>query len=137
VRLSSLTHEALGISARELIEGLKLDRVRKALGERIRIAARELWGAPGDYVWTKFEQALPGQSKYFRRGETVYNEERGDEIDRRSRELLVHLRRDFDLHAWAVELGFASVARLNRVCLNVLGKTFRQTQESLVAEVLR
>ncbi|HEY3323781.1 MAG TPA: hypothetical protein VGP72_25240 [Planctomycetota bacterium] len=52
-RLSALVREACGVSASELIDGFKIERVRKGLFERLRDLARELWGVPGYMVYEK------------------------------------------------------------------------------------
>jgi hypothetical protein len=43
----------------------------------------------------------------------------------------------FDVESFAISAGFSSGARLKRACLNVLGKTLRQLEEILAAEVLQ
>jgi hypothetical protein len=52
-RLSALVREACGVSASELIDGFKIERVRKGMFERLRDLARELWGVPGYMVYEK------------------------------------------------------------------------------------
>ena len=64
-------------------------------------------------------------------------ESRAEKQARRAEELLRKIREDFELEAWAVELGFATPQRLKRACLNVLGKTLRQLERALAAEVVR
>ena len=80
----------------------------------------------------------PKHSMFFRTScEDYYKEERGDEIARRTAELIAQLRDAFEIEAWAVHLGFASAARLKRACLTVLGRTIKQLERILSAEVVR
>ena len=69
--------------------------------------------------------------------EDYYKEERGEEIARRTAELVAQLRDAFEIESWAVHLGFASAARLKRACLTVLGRTIKQLERILSAEVVR
>ena len=56
---------------------------------------------------------------------------------RRTGELVARLRRECDLEGWAVRAGFGSGARLKRACVNVLGRTLRELERTLAAEVVR
>ncbi|HEY3324666.1 MAG TPA: hypothetical protein VGP72_29715 [Planctomycetota bacterium] len=216
-RLTSLTKECCGMTALEVIDGFKVERVRLGLIAKLREAARELWGVPGYCVYEKLgphgrteSQKLKGKSQkklHGEAGETETesqeckaapspltplpparrpaplgegsrsggrdardtNEGRGengtqsgrialqtkrpqyfrarnaewrteDEIgerERRTKALLAKLRSEWSAEVFAMELGFANSGRMNRACVNVLGKTFRQIERALVDEVVR
>jgi len=175
-RLTTLTKEYCGLTAQELVDGFRIGKLKNALAERMRSAARDLWGPPGTFARTKLDEVplpegfgatgcgssqsvrealgatgcsssqpvAPGtrrgtkHSMFFRsKGEDYYKEERGEEITRRTAELAEKLRDAFEIEAWAVHLGFASAARLKRACLVVLGRTIRQLERILSAEVVR
>jgi hypothetical protein len=75
-RLSALVRECCGVSATELIDGFKIERVRKGMFEKLRDFARELWGVPGYMVYEK----LGPHGRTARsagRGETADAETRG------------------------------------------------------------
>jgi hypothetical protein len=227
-RLTSLTRECCGMTALEVIDGFKVERVRLGLIAKLREAARELWGVPGYMAYEKLgphgrtatervqgsgvgvqgcgaeteSQKLEERSENYgaaegecraapspltplpparrpaplgegnRSGERDArdtNEGRGengtqsgrialqtnrpqyfrarnaewrteDEIEereRRTKALLAKLRAEFSAEVFALELGFANSGRMNRACVNVLGKTFRQIERALVDEVVR
>ena len=54
-RLTTLTKEYCGLTAQELIDGFRIGKLKNALAERLRSAARELCGPPGTFAWTKLE----------------------------------------------------------------------------------
>jgi len=164
VRLTMLTKEYCGLTVQELADGFRIRRVKRALFERLREAAQELWGLPGTLAAWKYEgypmgnargtpspgvrfahvRPLPTgergtkRSRYFRmRAEDYAAEERGDERLRRIGELVECLRRNFDLEDWAARAGFASGARLKRACLNVLGRSLRAIERALAEEAVR
>ena len=57
-RLTTLTKEYCGLTAQELIDGFRIGKLKNALVVRLRAAARELWGPPGTFAYTKLE-AVP------------------------------------------------------------------------------
>jgi len=148
-RLTMLTKEYCGLTVQELMDGFKVRKLKSALVERLREAAQELWGLPGTFAAWKTdgyrvsgfgfrERQTAKQSRYFRmRPEDYACEERGDERARRIGELVVALRRNFDLEDWAARVGFASGARLKRACLNVLGRSLRALERAMAEETVR
>ncbi|MCY3019002.1 MAG: hypothetical protein NTW87_08240 [Planctomycetota bacterium] len=158
-RLTMLTKEYCGLSAQELVDGFKVRRLRRWIGLRLREAAQQLWGTPGNYAATKYEMEpqmntdehgyekgsgfrvrgiAQKRSRYFRmRPEDYYYENRASERARRCFELTWRLREDFDLEGWAVRAGFANGARLKRACVNVLGRSLRAVERALTEEVVR
>ncbi|HEY3318870.1 MAG TPA: hypothetical protein VGP72_00130 [Planctomycetota bacterium] len=206
-RLSALTKECCGMTALEVIDGFKVERVRLGLIAKLREAARDLWGVPGYCVYEKLGPhgriqkaefrmqncgAAEGERKvapspltplpparrpaplgegnrsgerdardtnegrgengtqsgrialqtkrpqYFRaRNAEWRTEDEIEERERRAKALLAKLRAESSAEVFALELGFANSARMNRACINVLGKTFRQIERALVDEVVR
>jgi hypothetical protein len=162
-RLTMLTKEYCGLTAQELVDGMKVRELRRHMYERLRAAAYALWGTPGSFVEEKYyspqrhRDAENGNGSlvsghWERNGdggrdargtkrrmtaEDYANESRGEERARRIGELVERLRRDFDMEEWAVEAGFASGARLKRAVLNVMGRTLKSLERMLAAEVVR
>ncbi|MCY3017562.1 MAG: hypothetical protein NTW87_00825 [Planctomycetota bacterium] len=158
-RLTMLTKEYCGLAVQELVDGFKVRGLKRALIERLREAAQQLWGTPGSFAATKYEMEprmntdehgyekgsgfrVPGiaqkRSRYFRmRAEDYYYEDRASERARRCAELTICLREDFDLEGWAVWAGFANGARLKRACVNVLGRSLQAVERALAEEVVR
>jgi hypothetical protein len=165
-RLSMLTKEYCGLSAQELVDGFRIRRVKRGIIERLREAAEKLWGMPGMLASWKYEgftfstqrhedsktrrEQTGGtaiwqnagratkQSRYFRmRPEEYAGEERYEERARRVEELVVALRRGFDLEDWAARVGFVNGARLKRACLNVVGRSLRAIERAFAEEVVR
>jgi hypothetical protein len=133
----------------------------------LRNTARELWGAPGNFVYDKLQArreemkaARPSLlsdprrrggtgvpagrgtnnssgSTYRQRVPDYWRRERGYEIEDRTEQLAAALRKNFDYEAWAAQLGFRTPARVRRACLNVLGRSLRQFEKILANEVVR
>ena len=82
------------------------------------------------------------RARYFRtRPEEFLRLEHGDEERLRLGELLGMLDRvrdenDFELEAFAAQLGFASARNFKRACLNVMGRTMRQLERILAREIV-
>ena len=77
-------------------------------------------------------------SRFFRsRAEELFEETRGEERARRIGELCERLRAGFDLDGWAAGAGYASGTRLKRACLNVAGRSLREIERLLAAEVVQ
>ncbi|HEY3322883.1 MAG TPA: hypothetical protein VGP72_20685 [Planctomycetota bacterium] len=156
-RLSALTKECCGMTAQEVIDGFKMENVRRALGERLREAARELWGRPGDCALEKIGPhgriqksefrmqncgcdyaGGPKPSRFFRgTGSQRRREDEIEERERRVKELLARMRAQCDTKRFAMMLGFASSSRLSGACLNVLGRSLRRVEQMLAEEVVR
>lgn len=154
-KLTQLIKEHCNLTANELLDGFKLKHLKAFLLERLRTAARQLWGPPGHYAAYKTEgflncegdraKVLEGteraehgvkKSAYFRtKPVDLFNERPEDERARRVGELMKRMRRDFDLESWAVSAGFASAGRLKRALLMVLGKSLQQVEKALATEL--
>ena len=53
-RLTMLTKEYCGLTAAELVDGMKVRELRKHMMERMREAAYALWGTPGAFAAEKY-----------------------------------------------------------------------------------
>jgi methylphosphotriester-DNA--protein-cysteine methyltransferase len=148
-RLSRLTREICGLSAQEILDGLRLARLKDALVKDFRAAAFELWGAPGSFVYVKLSRLAAAQSelssphrasrreKFPRHADRAnFGEDREAERSRRTRELLAQVREGLEIEGVAVGLGFASSARLRRACVNVWGKSLRKVLRELAADLV-
>jgi hypothetical protein len=147
-RLTMLLKEYSSLSASEFIDGLNFVSLKQALTTRLRETAEAMWGYPGSFVAFKLSTDGTGEgangtrsekrSRYFHtRPEELFEESRTDERERRVGELCDRLRFSFDLESLAISAGYASGAKLKRACLNVLGKTLREIERMLAAEVVQ
>ncbi|HYF48253.1 MAG TPA: hypothetical protein VEJ63_02540 [Planctomycetota bacterium] len=139
-QLNRLIREHSNISASELLDGFRVRKLRKAMFECLREAAAELWGRPGTHAWT----LLSVQNSEFKIQNCGYldsplpdREDRALELHRRTSELATKLREDFYAQTWAVALGFASRARLNRAIQHVFGMNLKQFERILACDVVR
>jgi hypothetical protein len=147
-RLSALTREYRGISCGELIDGLRIRRVKAGLFARVKALAKELWMSPGHYANVLVSDGTlkvcggSGGSEFFvDRTEERVSEELAETREERMAAFMAlwdgaWRRGDSSRDGFAVELGFRSFAELNRACLNVYGKSARQVACVLAGEVL-
>jgi len=79
-RLTRLTREYCSLTAQEVVDGVRVRRLKPVLIARLRNAARELWGAPGYYAAFKCEGYMdcegrtnptPGSSPFHGEGGTA------------------------------------------------------------------
>ena len=57
-KLTTLTRELCDLTPQDIVDGFRLRCLKGALIDRLRTAARELWGAPGSFVHAKLEARL-------------------------------------------------------------------------------
>ena len=154
-KLTQLTKEYCNLTATELFDGFKVNQLKTFMFDRLREAARALWGSPGHYAQFKAlgyldcqsppleskQAALlrdrKKQSKFFQmKVEDLFNENRGEEKQRRITALIERMWQEFDFESWAVSAGYSSAKRLKRAVLNRMGKTFERLEKCLAAEVI-
>ena len=137
--LSRLTREQCGLSAQELIDGFNIGRLRHALLEKCREAARALWGVPGEYAKSRCleprRSLLTEDGDFFRHEQKLFEETEEESIERRMSDIL-GLLRGIDLDVLAMKHGFGNSARLKRACLNVIGSSFKRVMETMARDVL-
>ena len=126
-------------------------KLKTILLERLRAAAHELWGGPGDLAFercfTPTFQSLagPGGAERSKRAmksnfqpvmPDFYGADIGEERQWRKEALLAQLRKDMNFESAAVRFGFGTAARLKRACLNVMGRSLRELENILAADVV-
>jgi len=145
-KLSELTREYRGISCTELIDGFRVQRVRRGIAELLKLYARELWMAPGLYagvlVMDERLKVYGGKSEFFvDPDETFRRRDHWEALRDRRAELISAFdggwkRAEMSRDGFAVGLGFRSFSELNRACLNVFGKSVRQLADFMTSEIV-
>jgi len=148
-KLSELIKEVRGITATELIDGFRINHVKRALAERVKLHARELWMSPGLYANVLISDARlhvygggGGKSDYFVDAEEGWRrKELWETRSERKEALLAEYdagwrRGDSSRDGFAAGLGFRNFAELNRACLNTYGKSARQVVWDLCGEII-
>ena len=151
-KLTQLTQEIQNISGGELLDGLKLRRLRGVLLEQFKAAAFSIWGSPGALA----QQRCFGMGTDTRSLEACATKGRRDagspsgldawaaqeetpaaELARRTAELLdawdERQRGGIDTPLF-LRMNFPSRAKLDRACVVVYGKTLRQTLNQAARE---
>jgi hypothetical protein len=145
-QLNLLAREYRGVTATELIDGLRVKPVMGALADLLKGYAYELWLTPGNYVncliTDKKLRVYSCDSKFF---VDPAEDWRKAEIYETRAERLEALTAEFDKgwnrgmnsrDGFAVKLGFRSFSELNRACLNVYGKTVRQLAYDIMKDIV-
>ncbi|HYG77187.1 MAG TPA: hypothetical protein VEK08_19440 [Planctomycetota bacterium] len=161
-KLTQLTQEIQNISGGELLDGLKLRRMRGVLMEQFKAAAFSIWGSPGALAQQRCF-ALGTETRRLEACATKSRRDAGDpsrrdaggpsgldcwaeqeetpaaELARRTSELLdawdERQRGGIDTPLF-LRLNFASRAKLDRACAVVFGKTLRQTLTGAAREIV-
>ena len=153
-KLTQLTQEIQNISGAELLDGLKLRRMRGVLLEQFKAAAFSIWGSPGALS----QQRCFALGTETRRLEACATKGRRDaggpsgldcwaeqeetpaaELARRTQELLdawERRQRGGNETPLFLRMNFASRAKLDRACVVVFGKTLRQTLMQAAREIV-
>lgn len=146
-KLGELIREYRGISAAELIDGIRVRPVKAKLAELLKRYALDLWMHPGMNVGVLLmDERLKvyggGNSEYFvDPSEDFRKQDLCEAIPERREALLARFdagwkRGEMSRDGFAVELGFRSFAELNRACLNVFGKSVRQVAWAVGCEIV-
>jgi len=146
-KLTELIKEVRGVSATELIDGFRINCVKHALSERVKLHARELWMAPGLYANVLISDERlhvygGGNSDYFVDPDEKWRRRELWETRAERKELLLAeydagwRRGDSSRDGFACGLGFRNFGELNRACLNTYGKSARQVVWDLCGEII-
>ncbi|HYG77435.1 MAG TPA: hypothetical protein VEK08_20680, partial [Planctomycetota bacterium] len=160
-KLTQLTQEIQNVSGGELLDGLKLRRLRGVLLEQFKAAAFSIWGSPGALSQQRcfvlpHDRAQNARATKGRRdaGDPSRRDAGGPsgldcwaeqeetpaaELARRTQELLdawdQRQRGGSDTPLF-LRMNFASRAKFDRACVIVFGKTLRQTLTKAAREVV-
>ena len=136
-KLSSYCKEFSGHSLTQVVDIVRVERVRKMMRVEVRGFVRGMKEARGACLGTGKGHFLAEAQSFLRRGEEKGEEEEG--LDRWGVwKALKGARRwpEFSRDMWAQGLGFASYRRLYRACVAVFGKTPHQIEMELIEAYL-